>query len=243
MEAFLLAAGLGTRLRPLTNDRPKALVEIDGRTLLEINIRRLVEAGASHIVVNVHHFADKMKAFLGSRDWGVPISISDESDLLLDTGGGLKHAQDLFSGKEPILIHNVDILSNLPLTEIVNQHEQNGNIATLVTSQRTTSRYLLFSPENELVGWTNKKTGEFLWTNEAQQKYIEHAFSGIAIISPSLLKLLPVPKEPYPIVPQYLKIAQHHPVGCYRHNPEQWLDVGKPETIAIAASFLRNINC
>lgn len=242
MEAFLLAAGLGTRLRPLTNDRPKALVEIDGRTLLEINIQRLVEAGATHIVVNIHHFAEKMKAFLESREWGVPISVSDESNLLLDTGGGLKKAQDLFSGKEPILIHNVDILSNLNLTDIVNKHKQSGNIATLVTSQRNTSRHLLFSPENKLTGWTNKKTGEFLWTEGEQTNYTEHAFSGIAVINPKLLSLLPEASEPYPIIPQYLKIAQNHSIGCFCHDPKQWLDVGKPETISIASAFLKNIN-
>lgn len=239
MEAFILAAGLGTRLRPLTNDRPKALVEIDGRTLLEINIDRIVKAGARRIIINIHHFADKMVDFITSRDWGTEVIISDESGLLLDTGGGLKNAQSFFSMKEPILIHNVDILHHLDLSEIISQHTDSMNIATLIVSQRSTSRYLLFNQDNLLTGWHNKKTDQTLWVTTAENQYRELAFSGLAVIQPELLNLLPEAQQPYPIVPEYLKIARNHRISIFEHPADQWMDVGKPETLAQASQFLK----
>jgi NDP-sugar pyrophosphorylase family protein len=171
MEGFILAAGLGTRLRPLTNDKPKALVEINGVTLLERAIRRLEEAGIRHIVINVHHFADKViekvtelqsnkvtesptHPATQSPSHSATIDISDERDLLLDTGGGLKHAAHLFSGKEDILIHNVDILSNIDLRDVERQHREQGNLVTLCVSQRETQRLLEFDERGNLIGRT-----------------------------------------------------------------------------------------
>ena len=159
MEGFILAAGLGTRLRPLTNDKPKALVEVNGVTLLERTLRRMEAAGINHIVVNVHHFAEKVIDFVESlkdkepkRQKVCKIDISDERDLLLDTGGGLKKAAALFSGRENVLVHNVDILSDIDLQEVERQHREQGNLVTLCVSQRETKRMLEFDNNGLLLG-------------------------------------------------------------------------------------------
>ena len=154
MEGFILAAGLGTRLRPLTDDRPKALVEVGGATLLEHTIHKLERAGIRHLVVNIHHFADKMVDFIGSRTWEATIDVSDERDLLLDTGGGLKQAATLFSGRENILVHNVDILSDIDLREVERAHCEQGNLVTLCVSKRQTKRLLAFDANGLLVDRT-----------------------------------------------------------------------------------------
>lgn len=222
MEGFILAAGLGTRLRPLTNDRPKALVEINGVTLLEHTIHRLEEAGISHIVVNVHHFADKVIDFIHTHPWQARIDISDEHDLLLDTGGGLKHAAPLFSGRENILIHNVDILSDLDLQEVERHHRSEGNLVTLCVSRRKTKRLLAFDEHMRLRG----RADEGL------------AFSGISIVSPELFALLPEADHPYSVIDEYIRLAHEgHRIGSYRHAADGWLDVGKPETLQQAQSW------
>ena len=150
MEGFILAAGLGTRLRPLTDDRPKALVEVGGVTLLEHTIQRLEKAGIEHIVINVHHFAEKVIDFVGSHRWQASIDISDERSLLLDTGGGLKHASQWFSGRDNVLVHNVDILSEIDLRDVERLHRETGNLVTLCASQRETKRMLEFGEDGRL---------------------------------------------------------------------------------------------
>lgn len=224
MEGFILAAGLGTRLRPLTNDRPKALVEVNSVTLLERTIRRLEEAGIGHIVINVHHFADKVIDFVEKEtSRHQDIDISDERDLLLDTGGGLKHAAPLFSGKDNILIHNVDILSDIDLRDVERKHRADGNLVTLCVSRRQTTRLLAFDDNGLLMG----RAAEGL------------AFSGISIVSPELFALLPEADHPYPVIDEYIRLSREgHRIGSYQHSPDHWLDVGKPETLALAASIL-----
>ena len=230
MEGFILAAGLGTRLRPLTNDRPKALVEINGVTLLEHTIHRLEEAGIRHIVVNVHHFTDKVIDFIHIHPWQARIDISDEHDLLLDTGGGLKHAAPLFSGRENILIHNVDILSDLDLQEVERHHRSEGNLTTLCVSQRTTKRLLAFSPEGLLL--------ERADTSHPSPLTSHLAFSGISVVSPALFALLPEADHPYSVIDEYIRLAHEgHRIGSYRHAADSWLDVGKPETLQQAQSW------
>lgn len=221
MEGFILAAGLGTRLRPLTDDRPKALVEINGVTLLERTIHRLEEAGINHIVVNVHHFADKVIDFIGSHSWQAQIDISDERNLLLDTGGGLKHAAKLFSRKDNVLVHNVDILSDIDLRDVERQHREQGNLVTLCVSQRPTKRLLAFDGSGLLLG----RTSEGL------------AFSGISMVSPDLFRLLPEDVRPYPIIDEYIELSKHYPIRCYEHSADHWLDVGKPETLEKARQW------
>lgn len=242
MQAFIPSAGLGTRLRPLTDDRPKALVEVEGKTLLEINIRRVVDAGARRVVVNVHHFADKVIDFLQSKDWGVEVLVSDERNLLLDTGGGLKKAESLFIPDEPILIHNVDVLTRIDLAMLEAIHTEGDDLATLCVSHRATSRYLLFSPEQGLVGWKNTKTGEILWAEDQAVDNVPLAFSGIAMVEPEFVAQLPAPQEPYPIVPQYLRVAKEWSIGGFLHDAADWMDVGKPETLPLAAEFLAGQN-
>lgn len=234
MEGFILAAGLGTRLRPLTDDRPKALVEVGGMTLLERTLLTLREAGIEHIVVNVHHFADKVIDFVEGRkvensksQKDIWIDISDERDLLLDTGGGLKKASPLFSGKENVLIHNVDILSNVDLKRVEDFHKKQGNLVTLCVSKRNTKRLLEFNEEGLLVGRAEKGL----------------AFSGISVVSPELFALLPEADQPYPIIDEYIRLAaQGHRIGAFVHPAERWLDVGKPETLEIARQWTLSSN-
>lgn len=222
MEGFILAAGLGTRLRPLTDDRPKALVEVGGMTLLERTIRRLESAGINHIVINVHHFADKVIDFVNTHTWQARTDISDERNLLLDTGGALKHAAPLFSGRDNILIHNVDILSDLDLQAVERRHRSEGNLVTLCVSRRKTKRLLAFDERGLLVG----RADEGL------------AFSGISIVSPELFALLPEADRPYPVIDEYIRLSQAgHRIGAYLHDPAHWLDVGKPETLKQAEQW------
>lgn len=241
MQAFIPAAGLGTRLRPLTNQRPKALVEILGTPLLKITIDNLTRQGASRIVVNVHHFAQLICDYLRYHSWDTEVIISDEHNLLLDTGGGLKKAANLFSPDEPIIIHNVDVLSTIDLNKMLQIHNKQNNIATLAVSQRPSSRFLLFDNEGYLTGWTNTKTGEILWVNSPKdlQSYSQMAFSGITIIEPELLDLLPPANKPYPIIPAYLNIAKHHRISQFQHNAEDWIDVGTPVKLQQAEIWIK----
>lgn len=222
MEGFILAAGLGTRLRPLTDDRPKALVEVGGATLLERAIRRLEAAGIDHIVVNVHHFADQVEDFVYRRRWSAAIDISDERALLLDTGGGLKHAAPLFSGHDNVLVHNVDILSDIDLRDVERRHRAEGNLVTLCVSRRPTRRLLAFGPDGLLRG----RADEGL------------AFSGISVVSPTLFPLMPAADGPYPVVDEYIRLARAgHRIGSYLHAADRWIDVGKPETLKLAEQW------
>ena len=222
MEGFILAAGLGTRLRPLTDDRPKALVEVGGKPLLQLTIEKLEAAGVEHIVVNVHHFADKVIDYIRTNSWRSTIDISDERALLLDTGGGLKHAAPLFSGKENVVVHNVDILSDIDLLEVEACHKRDGNLVTLCVSQRKTERLLEFSAEGLLVGRANEGL----------------AFSGVSVVSPALFALLAEADHPYPVIDEYIRLGGAYRIGSYLHSAERWLDVGKQETLKKAQQWI-----
>ena len=231
MEGFILAAGLGTRLRPLTDSRPKALVEVGGRPLLELAIARLAEAGAKRIVVNVHHFADQVEAFLASREWACPVAVSDERALLLDTGGALRRAAPLFGGSEPVLVHNVDVLSTIDLAALLARHASEHNLATLCCSNRPSARKLLFAPDRRLLGRAPLPAQPAPAQGEAL------AFSGIAVVSPALFPLLPEADHPYSIVDQYIRLSSQFGVRCFEHPAGQWLDVGRPETLQKAQQW------
>ena len=226
MEGFILAAGYGTRLRPLTNDRPKALVEVCGKTLLQHAIEKLQAAGIDHLVVNVHHSADMVVDFVRSRQWQCTIDISDESAQLLDTGGGLKHAAHLFSGRENVLVHNVDVFSCIDLQDVESAHRRDGNLVTLCVSRRETKRYLEFSADGSLVG----RAAEGL------------AFSGVSVVSPELFAMLPAADHPYPIIDEYIRLGHNHRIGCYLHSADHWLDVGKPDTLEKAKQWIHFSN-
>ena len=241
MKAMIFAAGLGTRLKPLTDHMPKALVPVAGKPMLEHVIRKLIAAGCDEIVINVHHFADQIIDFIkANNNFGITIHISDETDILLDTGGGIKKASSFFN--EPFLIHNVDILSNVDLKSLYEYHLTSGNDATLLVSPRKTVRYLLFDEENHLCGWVNKDTLQtkpegFVYQPEVQKEY---AFSGIHIVSPSLFNYMGENwTGKFPIMDFYLQTCQEAKLGGYAKEDLQLIDIGKPETLAVAEDFIR----
>lgn len=237
---MILAAGLGTRLKPLTNSKPKALVEVNGVSLLENNLNKLIGYGCNHIVINVHHFADQIIEHINKKHYNADIFISEEKDLLLDTGGGLVNAKKYFDTSRDILIHNVDIISKIDLLELYKFHCENNVMATLAVSERETSRYLLFDNENNLCGWENTKTGEKIIAKE-NKNLIRFGFSGIQLIKPELINF--INKEgSFPIIPEYLNLAKHYPIKSFVHSKDIWVDVGKLDAIEKAERLL-NLNC
>lgn len=244
MKAMVLAAGLGTRLRPLTNDRPKALVEVDGRTLLEITLTRLREFGVREVIVNVHHFAPMMLEFLKAHaNFDMRIEVSCE-DVLLDTGGGLKKAGWFFreSGpgrEEPFILHNVDVLSNIDLGKMLEAHRNTGALATLAVQQRETSRYLLFDDHQQLCGRRSGATGATEKVRDASAVNAS-AFCGIHVISPRLLDMI-TEEGVFSIITAYLRLAgAGEKIVAFPADQYYWRDLGKPESIAQAARDLKD---
>ena len=249
MNALIFAAGLGTRLKPLTDTMPKAMVPVNGKPLVQILIEKLKGIGVTEIVINVHHFAQQIIDFVEANDhFGIDIKFSDETDMLLETGGGLKKAARLFSNDKPILVHNVDILSNADLLSLYN----GATSTTLLVSQRDTQRYLLFDDTNRLVGWTNIATGEIkspypdikALENNYQLSIINCqfntlAYSGIQVFHPSLLPLMDSWQGKFSIIDFYLSICDKVEIKCQFDPHLQLLDVGKLDTIAKAEAFLR----
>ncbi len=234
MKAMILAAGLGTRLRPLTDERPKALVEVAGHTLLEITLRRLRAYGIREVIVNVHHFADMVVAYLKKYDdFEMRIEISRE-DVLLDTGGGLKKAawfflEDSSHSEEPLLLHNVDVLSTIDLARMVQFHRQNQALATLAVQERETSRYLLFDEGNQLCG---RRAGRDQSPEIVRQAL---AFSGVHVISPRLLARM-TEGGAFSIISSYLRLAgEGEKIVAFRADEFYWRDLGRPENVAQAA--------
>ena len=240
MNAMIFAAGLGTRLRPYTNDRPKALVEVNGKPLIEWAIRRLRYCGFDTIVVNVHHFADQVINFLEeNKGFGAHISISDERDLLLNTGGAIKKAQALL-GDEPFLIYNTDILSNYPLDKFYQDHLKSAALASLLVRQRQSSRYLLFDEAMHLCGWKNVKTGAEKIARDTVLKE-PLAFSGIHVLSPGIFKRFP-DTSVFSIIDVYLKAAESLVLRGVKDEESIWLDVGKVPALAKAEQLVGEIN-
>jgi len=246
-KALIFAAGLGTRLRPLTDTMPKALVPVGGRPLLFHTIGRLAASGYDDLIVNVHHFAGMIKDYVAGETFpeGIRIRISDESDLLRETGGGVLYAKTLLGGCESFLVHNVDILSNLDL-EALTLGE--GAFATLAVSSRKTSRYLLFDNSDRLVGWTNIKTGEVRSPfGDIDPSAFRHlAFSGIHVMSSGIFPLLEeysrrTGSERFPIMDFYLSIAAEVKISCQEIPGLRLVDVGKLDTLATAEDFLSEV--
>jgi NDP-sugar pyrophosphorylase family protein len=237
MKALLFAAGLGTRLHPLTNDKPKALVEINGQTLLQITIEKLVHFGFDEIIINIHHFADLMiETIEKNKGWGAKITISDERNELLETGGGLKKAAYFFDTNEPFLVHNVDVIHDLNLRKLYDYHLNNQVLATLAVRKRSTSRYLLFNNEMQLRGWQNIKTGEVKIAKRTQGQLWSYGFSGIHIISPKIFPLL-TENGKFSIINPYLKLAKTELIQGFDHSDSVWIDVGKHESLEEAKAF------
>jgi NDP-sugar pyrophosphorylase family protein len=235
MKAMILAAGLGTRLRPLTDDRPKALVEINGRTLLEITLSRLRSVGVREVMINVHHFADMIVVYLKANDnFGMHIEISRE-EALLDTGGGLQKAAHFFlegspDPEEPFIVHNVDVLSTIDLQRMVECHIEKQALATLAVQDRETSRYLLFDDRLELCGrQTGNEPPELV---RGCQQVRALAFSGIHVISPRFLAMMNEDGA-FSVITSYLRLAaQGEKISAFRADEYYWRDLGRPESVA-----------
>ncbi len=245
MKAMIFAAGLGTRLRPLTNDRPKALVEIGGKTMLERVIHRLADAGFDDITINIHHFGQKIIDFLEENDnFGLNIHISDERDMLLDPGGGMLKARPFLDGDEPFLVHNADILTDLDLLAMYQSHLDSGAMATVLVKERKTSRYFVFDDDYRLQGWINKSSGETRPAEFIYRKGMhEMAFGGIHVISPSIFEELErysQDQTKFSTTPFYVDHCHNHLIkGYVQETPYTWLDVGKPETLKEAEEIVR----
>ena len=252
---MIFAAGLGTRLKPLTDTMPKALVRVGGEPLIKRVIMNLAAAGVDRIVVNVHHFAGQIIDYLKDNDnFGLDIRISDETAGLLETGGGIKKAAPLFDPTAPILIHNVDILSNVNLSEFyqVASRSENGKVkseesncrddvdAVLLVSWRKTKRYLLFNDDMRLVGWTNIETGEVRspYPDLDPKKCRMYAFAGIHALSPRLLKMMDEFPDRFGIIDFYLKACATHNIKGYVKDDLKLMDIGKLDTLAQAEEFL-----
>jgi NDP-sugar pyrophosphorylase family protein len=246
MKAMILAAGLGTRLRPLTDSRPKALVEVGGRTLLEITLSRLREFGVGEVIVNVHHFGDMVAEYLKAHDnFGMRIEISRE-ELLLDTGGGLKKVAWFFLEKssavdEPFILHNVDVISTIDLGRMMEFHREHQALAALAVQERETSRYLLFDEHLRLCGRLSGHDQHAEFVRSSQQLVVQAlAFSGIHVISPRIFGMM-TEEGPFSIVDCYLRLAtQGEKILGFRGDEYYWRDLGKPENVARAEQDLKN---
>lgn len=228
MKAMILAAGLGTRLRPLTDSTPKALVKIKKHTLLEIIINRLKIFGINEMIINVYHFADQINQFIkNNNSFDIRIKISRE-DSLLGTGGGLKKAGWFFNDNNPFLLHNVDVLSDLNIQQLLKFHNKNKALATLATRSRKTNRYFLTDLNNTLCGWESIQSNEKKIVRQPQGALSRVSFMGIHIISPEFLSLLPSDKK-FSIVDAYLTAAENHIIKTMPCDTSKWLDLGKPE--------------
>ena len=253
MQAMIFAAGLGTRLKPLTDTMPKALVRVGGEPLIKRVIENLARAGVDRIVVNVHHFAGQIIDYLNeNNNFGLDIRISDETSGLLETGGGIKKAAPLFAPDAPILIHNVDILSNVDLKKfyeaaIVSEERrvknEDGVDAVLLVSWRKTKRYLLFDDDMRLVGWTNIETGEVRspYPELNPKECRMYAFAGIHAISPRLLKMMDSFPDRFGIIDFYLKACATHNIIGYAKDDLKLMDIGKLDTLAQAEEFLASM--
>ena len=240
MKALILAAGLGTRLMPLTATLPKALVSIRGVTLLEMTIRRLAREGFTDLIVNVHHHAGQVVGFLEKHPFqNVNIAISDESGQLLDTGGAIFKARWFLDGKEPFLVHNVDVISTISLKDMLAGHRERAGLATLAVIDRMTRRYLIFDDALKLRGWTDTSTGEVRWAGKPLENKRLLAFSGIHFIEPEIFNLVEN-EGAFSIIDTYLSLAGTKSIYGFHQSGGSWIDLGKPAQLELASQFLED---
>jgi NDP-sugar pyrophosphorylase family protein len=248
MKAMIFAAGIGSRLKPFTDRHPKALVSVGGKPMLGRVIEKIKNAGISEITINVHHFASQITEYLNNNDYGVNISVSDESKLLLDTGGGIIAASRYLNDTDYVLLHNADILTNFPIKDMIDTHIKSGNDATLLVANRNTSRYLLFDDSNRMRGWINTKTSEIKPSGISTDKHQLLAFGGVHVISKSVLTELNkyandnnLTNVPFSIMEFYINTCHRLKFGAYfQPNDSQWFDVGRPETLNAAEIALNS---
>ena len=240
MKALIFAAGLGTRLYPYTSDRPKALVPIAGKPMLQHIILKLKNSGIREFIINIHHFGDQIIQFLEeNNNFGCQMTISDEREKLLDTGGGLKKALSYLNENEDLLVHNVDIWTDFDLSLLINHHKQSKSLVSLLVQNRKTSRYLLFEKEEKwLRGWMNKKTGEKIPEDLMIENFNAFAFNGIHIINASAKNLFPE-TDAFPLIPVYLKLAEKEKLSAIEFRGSFWLDLGKAEQLSKAEKLIK----
>lgn len=241
MKAIIFAAGLGSRLKPWTDKHPKALAPVNGKSLLERNVLYLQQFGIRELIVNVHHFADQIvQAITDNHGWGSAITISDETDQVLETGGGLQKAGWYFKEETDFVVMNVDILTNLNLGDMIAAHQRSACLATLAVTERSTSRYFLFNPKGELCGWRNVQTGEEkpaqLASHPDYAALQQKAFSGIHVINSSIFSKMQQQGK-FSMVEVYLDLMQNNSIQCFDHSQSKFIDVGKPESVAKAEAL------
>ncbi len=237
---MLFAAGLGTRLKPFTNEHPKALAQVNGKTLLQRNIQYLQGFGINKVVVNVHHFANQIIDIVNENNgWGSEVIISDETAEVLETGGGLVKAIPLFGNAENIVVMNVDILTDLDITAMLQQHIHTNALATLAVTERETSRYFVFNNQNKLCGWINTKTNELKGiANFDEAVHKKFAFSGVHIINKKLFGLIKQQGK-FSMVDVYLDLMKTNDIIAFNHSGNKFIDVGKPESIVKAEEMFQ----
>jgi NDP-sugar pyrophosphorylase family protein len=236
MKAIIFAAGLGTRFKPWTDEHPKALAMVNGKSLLQRNIEYLQQYGITEVVVNVHHFANQIKEAIKENDgWGSNISISDETKEVLETGGGLMKAQYLLEGDEPFISLNVDILTNLDLGKLIAYHQQHRPLITMGVTNRKSSRVLLFDEGNRLCGWKNAQTGEEK-ISIPKPNLIERAYSCVVVYEPKIFSLIQQQGK-FSIIAAYLDLAAANSIIGFDHSGDKLVDVGKPESVVIAEAL------
>jgi NDP-sugar pyrophosphorylase family protein len=232
MKSMIFAAGLGSRLGDITNDMPKALVNVHGKPMIAHVINFLKDFGVNEIIVNVHHFGKQVIDYVTQNDsFGISISFSDETENLLDTGGGLINAAHFFNSNEPFFVHNVDILSRIDIGDMLEYHKKNANLATLAVKNRDTSRYFLVNNKQKVCGWLNTKTSEIKLVTE-ENNLQKVAFSGVQIVNPEIFKYCSLSGK-FSLTDLYLILAKNHSVGVYNREYD-WFDLGSPESISKA---------
>ena len=242
MKAIIFAAGLGTRLRPITESIPKALIEINGIPMIERVLLKLKSHGVTDVIINLHYFPEQIKTFIKSKNnFGLNISYSDETDQLLETGGGLIKAGWFFNDGEPFFVHNVDVISDVDLTEMWNFHKKHNPLATLFVQARESSRYFLFNKQQLLKGWTNTKTGEIIKVADSGSELTKLAFNGIHIVNPGIFNLMNKTGA-FSITGSYLDLAGKYPIKGFSSINAKYLDIGKPESLAGAEELVRMID-
>ena len=236
MKAMIFSAGLGTRFKPWTDKHPKALALVNGKSLLQRNIEYLQQYGIKDVIVNVHHFAEQIiHAINKNNGWGSNIIISDETNEVLETGGGLFKAKDLFTPGEKFITCNVDILTDLDISRLIAFHEKNKSLISFGVTSRKTSRYFLFDEAHRLCGWRNTKTGEERIVIP-DDVLIQKAYSCVAVFEYDIFKLISFTGK-FSLVDVYLDLAKDHLILGYDHSGDRFVDVGKPENIAVAESL------
>ena len=244
-KAMILAAGFGTRLKPFTNNHPKALVEVNGKSLLQRNIEYLQQFGIDNVIVNVHHFAEQIiHSIQKNNGWDSNVTISNETHAILETGGGLQHAAWYFKNEDDFVLMNADILTDMPLNDMIAFHKKNKPLATLATTNRSSSRYFLFDDQDVLCGWKNVNTGEerphpLPFSINGEGNLIQKAFSGIHIISSKIFSLMHFKEVKFSMVDVYLSLCAANKILSFDHSFSKFIDVGRADSIEKAASIFK----